>query len=384
MKSKDTKLNRVYKALNHKESDVVAVSDFFWTGFLDKCKKKYGGNFDPYRHFDLDYVVVNPNMDPHVKDFEIIKDDGHNIVVKTGFEATICRRDDLPMPHFESFSINSPDEMADFIFEKPDEARFYRRGDDQINCVGDALSRDVASWNDRVDSYCTDFPVFGSICEPYEYVWRIIGTENSLIWMALEEEKFKAFVDRIGQFMLELLKVQIKIANGRLSGIYIWGDVAYVNGMLFNPDLWRRIFKPHVANFIKLAHDANLPVIYHGCGNATPIYNDFIEIGLDGYNPLEVKSGLDIVKLKKEYGDRIAFVGNFDVRILESADKKEIKKHALYKLKAALGGGWICQSDHSVSTDVDPESYAYMLEVIREYGKYPLDIDKIETELSKL
>ncbi len=145
MTDKATKLDRVYKALSHKDSDVVAVGDFFWTGFLNKCKDKWGENFDPYRHFDLDYVVINPNMDPHIKDFEILKDDGHNIVVKTGFEATICRRDDLPMPHFESFSINEPEEMESFLFDKPDESRLNRAGDDQINCVGDALGRAIPS-----------------------------------------------------------------------------------------------------------------------------------------------------------------------------------------------------------------------------------------------
>lgn len=382
MTSKDIKLDRLKKTLMRKEPDIVPVSDFFWTGFIKKAKTIYGDNFDAYRQFDLDYVVVNPNMDPHIKDFEVLEDDGHDILIKTGFEANIRRREDLPMPHFESFSINDPDQMEKFQFDRgDDERRFYRDGDDQINCIGDAISRNISSWDKRVNAYCKDFPVFGSICEPYEFVWRIIGTENALLWMAMEEDKFKNFIDKIGKYMEDLLTAQIKAGNGRLSGMYIWGDVAYVNGMLFNPNLWRKIFKPHVKNFIKICHDANLSVIYHGCGNATPIYNDFIEIGLDGYNPLEAKAGLDIVELKKEYGERITFVGNFDVRVLESGDKDAIKQHALYKMQAASNGGWICQSDHSVSSDVNPLDYAYMVDVVREYGKYPINMKIIEEEL---
>jgi uroporphyrinogen-III decarboxylase len=122
-------------------------------------------------------------------------------------------------------------------------------------------------------------------------------------------------------------------------------------------------------------------VIYHGCGNATPVYEDMIEIGLDGYNPLEVKAHLDAVELKKIYGGRLAFVGNVDVRELESGDRARIKKEVLYKLQAGAGGGWICQSDHSVSSEVAPESYAYMVELIREYGNYPLDLGRIRAEL---
>ena len=41
-------------------------------------------------------------------------------------------------------------------------------------------------------------------------------------------------------------------------------------------------------------------MIYHGCGNATKIFEDFIEIGVDSYNPLEAKSGLDVVELAAE------------------------------------------------------------------------------------
>jgi len=75
--------------------------------------------------------------------------------------------------------------MADYAFDDPaDPRRFFEGGDDQINCVGDALHRDIPSWENRLLPYLDDFPVFGSVCEPYEYLWRIIGSENALLWMA--------------------------------------------------------------------------------------------------------------------------------------------------------------------------------------------------------
>jgi hypothetical protein len=44
----------------------------------------------------------------------------------------------------------------------------------------------------------------------------------------------------------------------------------------------------------------------------------------------------------------------------------------------------LAKSDHSVSSGVTPESYAYMAELIREYGTYPLDMDRITQELAEL
>ncbi len=383
--SKQEKIDRLWAALSGKEGDRVPISDFFWTGFRKRACEAWGKDVDLYRKFDLDYIVMNPNMDPVIQDFEILMDNGVDTLVKTGFGAKVLRRGDLPMPHFEEFSIQDPSEMAGFVIEPADDPRrLFRQGDDQINCLGDAIVRNIPSWMDRVNAYHEDIPVFGSVCEGYEYVWRCMGTENALYWMMLEEELFGAFIKRIGDFLVGLVRAQIEAAKGKLSGMYIWGDLAYVNGMLFSPEIWRKWFKPIDERIIAECKKAGLMMIYHGCGDATKVYEDFIEIGLMGYNPLEVKAHLDVVELKKTYGGRLCFVGNIDVRELESGDKNRIKREVLYKLQAAQGGGYICQSDHSVSSDVAPESYAYMVQLVHEYGTFPLDLERIKKELELL
>jgi uroporphyrinogen-III decarboxylase len=190
--------------------------------------------------------------------------------------------------------------------------------------------------------------------------------------MAAEPDLLADFVQRIGVFLLNLARAEIEAGGGRLSGMYIWGDVAYRNGMLFNPKRWRELFKPHVKALVELFHSYGLMVIYHGCGNATAIFDDMIEIGLDGYNPVEAKADLDVVELKKKYAGRLAFVGNIDVRVLEKGDPDAIRREVSYKLRAARGGGWVFQSDHSISSDVAPESYELAVATLRELGRFPL------------
>ena len=381
----ELKINRLRKALAHQEADQIPVGEFFWTGFMNKCRAKWGPDFDAYRYFDLDYIVINPNMDPKIQAFEILEEKGEDIRLKTGFGATIKRSGTAPMPHFDSFSIEEPEEMADFTFDSPaDPRRFFSDGDDQINGVGDRLLFNTPAWSGRVDKYTDDFAVFGSVCEVYEYLWRIIGTENALVWMMTEPELMEDFTNRIGKFLLDLAKAQIEAGAGRLSGMYIWGDVAYRNGMLFSPELWRKYFKPHTKALIDLFHENNLMVVYHGCGNATKIYEDMIEIGLDAYNPLEAKADLDVVEIRKTYGNRLGFVGNIDMRVLESGDPTAIRREVLYKLQAGVGGGWVFQSDHSVSSDVEPETYELAIATLREFGKYPLDLARIKAELDNL
>lgn len=367
MNNATTKTQRLREALACRQPDRIPISDFFWTGFLKRCRAQWGADFDPYRAFDLDYVVFVPNLDPRTQEFEVLSEVGEDIVLRTGFGATIRRSGDKPMPHFESFSISRPEEMADFAFDAPDDPRrFFSGGDDQLNCVGDALARDIPSWDARMKPYEGDFALFGGVCEPYEYLWRIIGSENALIWMATNRDELGAFVDRIGEWMVGNLKAQIAAGAGRLSGVYIYGDVAYVKGMFFSPALWRDMFKPHVKALVDVCREHDLMTVYHGCGCATAIFDDLIEIGVDGYNPVEAKAGLDVVELRQEYGDRMAWVGNLDVRVLEKGDPDEIRREVTYKAQAGAGGGWVCQSDHSVSSEVAPESYQLVVETLRE------------------
>ena len=44
----------------------------------------------------------------------------------------------------------------------------------------------------------------------------------------------------------------------------------------------------------------------------------------------------------------------------------------LRKLNAAQGGGYIFQSDHSVSSGVSGQTYDYIVKLVREFGNYPL------------
>lgn len=369
------KIERIRRVVSHQESDRVPVGEAFWTGAMERYREKWGLDFDPHRFFDLDYILIAPNLDPRIQPFEVLEHRGEDIVVRTGFGATIRRSGKAPMPHFEAFSLERPEEMRNFGFDDPsDPRRFFEGGDDQINCVGDTLLRGIPSWDNRLNAYADDFALFGGVCEPYEYLWRIIGTENALYWMAAEPDLFADFVNRVGQFNLALCEAQIKAGGGRLMGMYIFGDVACRRGMLFGPRRWRELFKPHVKALIDLCHEHGLIVIYHGCGNASEIFEDMVEIGLDCYNPLEAKADLDVVELKKTYAGRLAFCGNIDVRVLERGNPDEIKAEVLYKLQAARGGGWIFQSDHSISSSVSPEAYELAIKTLRSFGNYPLQV----------
>lgn len=375
------KLDRMNKTLRHEEADRVPISDFFWGSFLKRWREELGlpEDTDIYEYYDLDWIVTIPNMDPHIKQFEILEENEEHVIVRTGFEAVIEKKFADPMPRWLEFETNTIEKAEAFEFDDPwDDRRFFSEGDNQIAGVGDGFARNSPAWIETVKSLRPDFPVYGSICEANEYMTRIIGAENNLLWAGLYPERMGRFVERTNEFALEQLKAQIKAADSLLDGMVIWGDIAYKKDLFFSPDYWRNYYKPGLKAMVDVCHEAGLPVIYHGCGNVKRVFEDFIEIGVDAYNPLEAKAGLDVVALRREYGHHIGFCGNMNVIEWAECSQTELKKIVLTKLNAAKGGGFIFQSDHSVPSNVSGENYNYVVNLVREYGQYPLQLGEYD------
>jgi uroporphyrinogen decarboxylase len=375
------KLERMRKALAHEEPDRVPISDFFWGGFTARWRKELGlpPDADPYDYYDLDWIVTTPNMDPWIRPFETIRETSDEVVVKTGFGLTARKLYSLPMPEMVAWDVDAIEKLESAEFDDPrDRRRFFEGGDNQIAGVGDGFQRDTPPWIDGVKKLRPDIPVYGSMIEVSECLTRMIGQENTMMWIGEYPDRMGKAINRIGAFYLECAKACIDAADGMLDGFVIWGDVAYKQSTFVSPTYWREYFKPWVAEITAYAHANGLPVIYHGCGNVKAIFQDYIEIGIDAYNPLEVKAGMDAVELRRQYGHRIGFCGNSDIQVWESGDMDAVRREVLRKLNAAKGGGYIFQSDHSVASDVSGHTYDAIVKLVREFGRYPLRLGEFD------
>jgi len=378
------KLERLNKTLHHREADRVPISDFFWGSFIERWKRQLNlpADANPYYHYDLDLIVTVTNMDPHIKPFETLKEDDREVVIKTGYETVIRKKFDFPMPEQVGWDTDSIEKLESFEFDDPyDKRRYFEAGDNQIAGVGDGFERNSPPWIETVKKLRPDFPVYGSITECSECLTRLIGQENTLLWMGMYPQRIGKVINRIGRFYLDCAKAEIQAANGLLDGFVIWGDVAYKKGMFFSPDYWREYFKPWVKAIADYCHQNDLNVICHGCGNVNEIFNDFIEVGIDAYNPLEAKAGMDVIELRRKFGHKIGFFGNSNIQIWETGNKELIRREVLRKLNAAKGGGYIFASDHSVTSAISGHTYDYIVQLVREYGQYPLDLGQFDEKI---
>ena len=224
------KLARMKKALHHEEPDRVPISDFFWGGFTRRWRAELGlpDDASPYYHYDLDWIVTIPNMDPWIRPFEMLKETPEEVVIKTGFGAVMRKLFRLPMPEFIGWEIDTLEKLEAAEFDDPrDRRRWFSAGDNQIAGVGDGFERNSPPWVDTVKSLWPDFPVYGSIIECSECMTRLIGPQNHMLWMAMEPERFAAVLARVGQFYFDCAKAKAELCaeyldTGKL--VFLKGD----------------------------------------------------------------------------------------------------------------------------------------------------------------
>ena len=183
------------------------------------------------------------------------------------------------------------DQMTKSLTDPHDPRRYFEQIDDQINSVGDELNLGLKPWIERVNDYAKDMCVFGGTCEPHELVWRIMGSENVMLKMGEDPDRFARIIDRLGDFGAAIADAQIKAAGGKLNGMYVWGDIAYVNGMMFNPKYWSEVYKPQLRKITDVIHGHGLKAIYHSDGDLHTILDDLIDGGIDGLSKGTVATG---------------------------------------------------------------------------------------------
>ena len=156
------------------------------------------------------------------------------------------------------------------------------------------------------------------------------------------------------------------------DGIWMYEDLGYKGRTFASPKVLAEVIFPYYAELVEFFHSYDLPVVLHTCGYTEPIIDLIVEAGFDALNPMEVKAGNRPLDIAEKYGDRLAFVGGLDARILESGDRDLIRREvgALIDGMKQRGARYVYASDHSVSTNVDYDDFRFALDVYRDHMIY--------------
>ena len=169
-------------------------------------------------------------------------------------------------------------------------------------------------------------------------------------------------------FFIAHYRVLIEEA-GKPDGIWIYEDLGYKNGLFCSPTVLEALISPYYKELVDFFHSYDLPVVLHSCGGIEAALPLIVAAGFDALNPMEVKAGCDVLRFAEQVGDRLAFIGGLDARVLESGDRERIRSEVIRLVEGMknIGARYVFGSDHSISTNVRYADFQYALEVYREH-----------------
>ena len=149
-------------------------------------------------------------------------------------------------------------------------------------------------------------------------------------------------------------------------------DYAENKGTLLSPSTMREFIFPALGDLFKEFKRIGFKVIKHTDGNIMSIINDLLECNIDCLDPIDPIAGMDLQKVKTDYGDRITLKGNVDCSTtLSFKTEKETIEETKKCLEIAMpGGGYILSSSNSIHSAVKPKNYTAMLDTLKKFGKY--------------
>ncbi len=225
------------------------------------------------------------------------------------------------------------------------------------------LERDYPRWRERGDF------IVGRLWFGFDvtHSW-MIGTERSLIAIVEQPEWLADIYGTQLELCLTLMDMAWE-AGYTFDAIRWPDDMGYKHNQFFSVDTYRELLKPFHQRAIEWAHAKGIKAILHSCGDVNPMVPELLEIGLDCLNPLEVKAGMDPVRLKETYGDRLVLYGGINAANWDKPERvKEEMMEAVPRLKEA--GGYILASDHSIPSAVSLEEFRDIVALAKKLGSY--------------
>jgi uroporphyrinogen decarboxylase len=208
--------------------------------------------------------------------------------------------------------------------------------------------------------------------EIFGMAWYLRGFENFMIDLASNKEMAHALLRRVADFQKARYARFLELAGDALDVILFCDDMGGQDGMFISPRTYREMIKPYHAellSFIKAQTRARL--MFHSCGSIVPILDDFIEVGMDILNPVQVAArGMETAELKKRYGNRLSFWGAVDTQhVLPTGSVDDVRAEVHHRITdLADGGGYIIAPVHVVQTDVPPENVIALAKFPRDYS----------------
>jgi uroporphyrinogen decarboxylase len=351
-----TSRERIKAVINREPADRIPMHDSPWASTIERWRREgLPEGQSPAQFFGWDsWARIGSDLSPRYE-AGVVEETDEYIIEKSPWGETARRwKHRASVPEFLDFRIRDRESWAE-AKERMD------LSEDRVNWA--ALEQGYPKWVEQ--GSFIEYSVWG----PGYDVWgnRVVGTERFLMALVTDPEwcrEMQVFAAeravRFGDMILD--------RGYDFDGIRIPDDLGYRNGLLISPKAFDQCIRPAHEILCDWAKSRGKICWLHSCGNVMALLPRFLEIGWDVLNPLEIKAGMDPLRLKQEHPE-LTLEGGIDVRTMLDLD--DMRRELEAKVPVLMeGGGYVFHSDHSVPDNVSFDNYCALMEIVREIGQY--------------
>lgn len=147
----------------------------------------------------------------------------------------------------------------------------------------------------------------------------VFGWDMLLQAAASDQKRFGSLADRYADWMLGHFRA---LAKCEAPVVMVHDDIVWSSGAFINPRWYRSHVFPNYARLFAPLREAGKKILFTSDGDYTKFIDDLADCGVHG---LILEPFTDMQYIADHYGDKLAFIGNADTRILLSGTRAEIR-----------------------------------------------------------
>lgn len=171
---------------------------------------------------------------------------------------------------------------------------------------------------------------------------------------------FHALMEAVLENLLELNRRALAEVGPYIDVLAFGDDIGLQDRPVCSLASYRKLIRPYQERIVAQIRELTpAKILYHSCGSVYAYIPDFIDMGIDALNPVQVTAKhMAPERLKSEFGDRIAFWGGIDNhRLLPQGTPEEVRAgvRRMFDIMGP-GGGYVMAAVHNIQPDVPPEN----------------------------
>ncbi len=246
---------------------------------------------------------------------------------------------------------------------------------------------DIAYWNKlKVEIEDTEKGIilnpggtgFGDIAlVPAPFLKDPLGIRDITEWylsIITRPDYIHAIFEKQSEIAVKNLETIKKIFGNLIDVIYLCGtDFGTQESTFCSEETFNELYKPYYQKVNNWIHtNTHWKTFKHSCGAVEPFMELFIDAGFDIINPVQINAkGMDTIKLKEKYGDRLTFWGGgVDTQnVLAFGTPEEVHRQVSEQCKILNnGGGFVFNTVHNIQANTPVENLVAMIQGIQDFN----------------